>query len=116
MQLQLSIEVWLRTISDSSRPMPVERRLTLKEMLRPNGLKVLASLVATIVLGGAGMFAYIAFVDFKISNSFLLRLLACGLAWPVILIGKIAFGPGPISNFDPILFQKFGWLALGAYY
>lgn len=62
------------------------------------------------------MFGYFMFVDFENGNSLLPVLLVYGLCWPVIAIGKMVYGPGFISNFDPILVQKFGWLALWAYY
>lgn len=85
-------------------------------MVRPSWAKVLASCAAAIVLGGAGMFLYIFYVPLDATRPLVPRLTSYLLCWPVVVIGHLAYGPSPISNFDPILIGKFGWLALWIYY
>lgn len=82
-------------------------------VLRPTGVKLAVSFVAAILLGGVGMYLYIFYQE---SDNLLPIIVAYAFCWPVILIGKLAYGPWPIYNFDPIIERRFGWLALSLYY
>jgi hypothetical protein len=92
------------------------RRVMLARILRPSGARAFASAALAIALGSGGMFVYIRYVTLDQTSPLLPRIVGYLLCWPVIVIGHMANGPGPISNFDPILIGKFGWLALWIYY
>ncbi len=62
------------------------------------------------------MFLYLYFVSLTDSDYLFPVIVAYTLCWPVILIGKMTNGPWRINNFDPIVWHKFGWLALSIYY
>jgi hypothetical protein len=76
-------------------------------------MKVAASLVAAIFLGGVGMFLYLMCQE---SDNLFPLIIAYVLCWPVVLIGRLTNGSWRIYNFDPIIGPRFGWLAMSLYY
>lgn len=92
-------------------------------VLIPSWIRVSTSLVAAIVFGVGGVYLYLSALCFggghdcpAYSPSRIL--VAYILSAPIFLMQKAFLGSvGNVSNFDPIVFGKFGWLALwGCYY
>jgi hypothetical protein len=79
-------------------------------------MKLAVSLLATIAFGGLGIGLYLYFVSLHHAEGPTPTIIAYALCWPVILLGRMSNGPGPIDNFDLIVWHKFGWLALSLYY
>lgn len=78
------------------------------------------SIVAALILGIGGLFLYFGFVcegpNCPASSSFGV-LLAYVFSWPIFLMQDLFVGPVSWgTNFDPIIFDRFGWLALWVWY
>jgi len=106
---------------ESTEAMSHDWRTIAWRIFKPTGLKVSGCLVSAIFFGGAGLLCYAVFHDFRAARLDLANdagvFAAYVLAWPVILMGMFSNPLWPeIPNFEPILFERFGWLALSLYY
>ena len=54
--------------------------------LRPTGMKIAASLVAAIFIGGTGMILYVQYVSFRQSDNLFPVITAYVLCWPIVLV------------------------------
>ena len=93
----------------------------LNDVLRPTWTKLGVSLLAAIILGGGGLFLYLVSTCFNGQDCAAyspVRIFAARLlSFPIFLMQQIFFGSvDNVTNFDPIIWGKQGWLALWAYY
>lgn len=93
-----------------------DRTSTLWGILKPTGMKVAVSFAAAFFFGGIGMVLYAYYVSFNHAEGLLPVIIADALCWPVILVGKITYGPSRTYDLDSVLWRKLGWLALFFYY
>ena len=85
-------------------------------------MQLLFSLVAAVTLGTCAMFLYIFSTCWNggtdcTAYSPTGRWISFVLAPPVFLMQRWIFGTvDNVANFDPVIFDRFGWLVLWAYY
>ena len=91
-------------------------------IVKPSLPTVSVSLAGAIFLGVGGLYLYLSTVCFGggrdcAAYSPARIFVAYVLSAPIFLMQKAFFGTvGDVTNFDPIVFRKFGWLAPWGYY
>ena len=93
----------------------------MKAIFAPTWTKVVGSLVAGFFLGLGGLFVYLSGVCFHDHDCAAYSpwkvFVGYVLSGPIVVLQKIFFGTvDNVSNFDPVLTGKYGWLALWVYY
>src|SRR6185369_18026528 len=91
----------------------------MKEFIKPNIFKILVTVFLALL--GTCISVYLYFISSCWSGgntcagySFIGVAGSYVLGWPILLLQK--FIVGSYENFDPVIFKKFGWLAMLAYY
>jgi len=85
-------------------------------------MQLLLSLLAAVTLGTCAVFLYLSGTCWNggtdcTSYSLTRRWISFLVAPPVFIMQRWIFGTvDNVANFDPVVFDKFGWLALWAYY
>lgn len=101
---------------------PPARGGTLKTKLKTVLLQLSLSWLAAAVLGATAMFLYFSSYCWNggtdcAAYSPIRRWIAFLLAAPIFVMQRWVFGTvDNVANFDPVVFGRFGWLALWAYY
>jgi hypothetical protein len=78
-------------------------------------MKIAASLVAAIFIGGTGMILYVQYVSFRQSDNLFPVITAYVLCWPIVLVAMTKHDFSHTYDLS-LAIWPFGWLALSVYY